>query len=128
MVRKILAIILLISVSCQFATKMGIVVWYQANIDYVAQELCENKDAPEKQCNGKCYLKKQLNKVDNNTTDKQKAPEKKSENQIPEFVASEYFLVQKQVYTGIVQHKTIYINFYNYCHTNSLFHPPPFSC
>lgn len=36
---------------------------YIANYDYIANELCENKDAPELECNGKCYLAKEITKV-----------------------------------------------------------------
>jgi hypothetical protein len=39
-------------------------VWYATNIEYVAEELCENKEEPEMKCNGKCYLAKQLAKVE----------------------------------------------------------------
>jgi hypothetical protein len=47
--------------------KLGIVIWYQANKNYIAQNLCENRDKPEMKCCGKCYLKKQLRNADNNT-------------------------------------------------------------
>lgn len=33
---------------------------YEINIDYYAQELCENKDKPQLRCDGKCYFAKQL--------------------------------------------------------------------
>ena len=29
---------------------------YYANYDYIVTELCVNKDKPELQCNGRCYL------------------------------------------------------------------------
>lgn len=32
---------------------------YLANYKYISEELCENKDKPELECNGKCYLIKQ---------------------------------------------------------------------
>lgn len=35
---------------------------YNFNKDYVAQNLCVNKDKPESGCQGKCYLKDQLEK------------------------------------------------------------------
>lgn len=38
------------------------IVNYVANYDYIATVLCENKDKPELQCNGQCYLMKQLAK------------------------------------------------------------------
>ena len=33
---------------------------YWMNRDYIAAELCENKDKPELDCNGKCHLKKEI--------------------------------------------------------------------
>lgn len=39
-------------------------IWYVVNKEYVAQKLCENKDLPMMDCNGKCYLAKQLVKAE----------------------------------------------------------------
>lgn len=33
---------------------------YIVNYDYIVNVLCENKDEPELQCDGKCYLSKML--------------------------------------------------------------------
>lgn len=35
---------------------------YIVNYDYIVNTLCENKDRPELECNGKCYLSRQLAK------------------------------------------------------------------
>lgn len=39
------------------------IIEYYANYDYIANVLCENRDKPYLECNGKCYLQKQLNEV-----------------------------------------------------------------
>lgn len=39
------------------------IIDYYANYNYIATELCENRDKPFLECNGKCYLAKELNKV-----------------------------------------------------------------
>ena len=39
-------------------------IWYVVNKEYVAQELCENQAIPMLNCNGKCYLSKQLEKAE----------------------------------------------------------------
>ena len=39
---------------------------YYANYDYIATVLCENRDRPYLECNGKCYLQKQIK--ENNTS------------------------------------------------------------
>lgn len=33
---------------------------YQINYTYISQVLCENKDKPELECNGKCHLMKEM--------------------------------------------------------------------
>lgn len=52
-------------------------IWYASNIEYVAAELCENKEEPEIKCNGKCYLAKQLAKVENEKPE-EPTPEKRT--------------------------------------------------
>lgn len=39
-------------------------IWYVVNKEYVSEKLCENKDIPMLNCNGKCYLSKQLEKAE----------------------------------------------------------------
>jgi len=45
------------------------IIEYYANYDYIASVLCENRDKPYLACNGKCYLEKQLNKVNHDNHD-----------------------------------------------------------
>jgi hypothetical protein len=42
---------------------------YYANYDYIASVLCENRDRPYLECNGKCYLEKQLKKSNHSKHD-----------------------------------------------------------
>lgn len=39
------------------------------NQDQIAADFCVNKSEPEKKCNGKCYLKKQLKQTEGNHND-----------------------------------------------------------
>lgn len=39
------------------------IIEYYANYDYIATVLCENRDKPYLECNGKCYLEKQLKEI-----------------------------------------------------------------
>lgn len=39
------------------------VIEYALNYHYISTVLCENKDKPAMKCNGKCYLKKKINKA-----------------------------------------------------------------
>ena len=44
----------------QIFSKLSIITSYQLNKDFISQVLCINKSAPELQCEGKCFLSKQL--------------------------------------------------------------------
>ena len=46
---------------------------YYANYDYIANVLCENRYKPYLECNGKCYLEKQLNKANHTDHDHKSA-------------------------------------------------------
>ena len=39
------------------------IVEYVANYDYIVEVLCVNRDRPELNCDGKCYLAQQLAKI-----------------------------------------------------------------
>lgn len=43
------------------------IIEYHANYDYISSVLCENRDKPYLECNGKCYLEKQLKKTNHHT-------------------------------------------------------------
>ncbi|WPQ62907.1 hypothetical protein SIO70_31585 [Chitinophaga sancti] len=58
--RYFLFIALLTGLLLQNCSQYLIMLEYKVNQDYIASVLCENKDKPEMHCNGKCQLKKQL--------------------------------------------------------------------
>ncbi|HLW31064.1 MAG TPA: hypothetical protein VKX40_02300 [Aequorivita sp.] len=64
------------------------VMEYIANYNYIVTELCENRDKPEMECNGKCYLTKQLAKE---SADGENNPlnNKTSKTEIPQIIISE---------------------------------------
>ena len=43
-----------------------IIVHFKLNQKAIEQKFCINKDKPELQCQGLCYLKKELQKTENN--------------------------------------------------------------
>lgn len=102
-------------------------IWYAVNQSYVAEELCENQDQPEMQCNGKCYLMKQLSKAESGKEDSEEAPmnnpfskestivldQPKSENLQFSFATE----VDQQFLPS-------YINFYQGTVLSGVFHPP----
>lgn len=68
-------------------SRLFVYVNHFINQEYIAENLCENRDEPKLNCNGKCHLKKELKK-----NEKHKQQERK--NQIETFL----FIVPKNEY------------------------------
>ena len=64
------------------------VVDYVVNYDYIVNVLCENKDKPEMECNGKCHLGKELAK-EAGKDDKNPLSGKTSKYEIPQIIISD---------------------------------------
>lgn len=79
---KFLAYILTILYATFALSPMFPFVEYVAQYDYIISEKCENKDKPEMHCNGKCHLKKQIEK----TTPKKNVPQEAEAFYYYEFV------------------------------------------
>ncbi len=62
--KNVVAILLVMVVLSQTWVKVGVVVYYNINKAYISQQLCENRNKPTLQCNGHCYLAKQLKKTE----------------------------------------------------------------
>lgn len=52
---------------------------YAVNVEYIAAELCENKNLPESTCNGKCHLNDQLKEAQDANESEQKSTTPKIE-------------------------------------------------
>lgn len=63
--------IILFFVALIFVLFTKTIVWayYQYNIDFIKKELCVNKNKPQMNCNGKCYLAKQIKKTESAPVD-----------------------------------------------------------
>ncbi len=51
---------LLLVLNLPLFSRMGVLVYYQANKAYIAKVLCVNKNRPSLHCDGKCYLAQKL--------------------------------------------------------------------
>ncbi len=76
---RILAFILLSGILLQTCSKQLIYTGYLLNQEMIASVFCINKNAPEKHCEGKCHLKKQL---DHDTRQQEGDQKVKSMNEI----------------------------------------------
>lgn len=83
-----MVVIVCLSIFSQCVMKLGIVAWYEANKNYITENFCINKDKPELNCCGKCHLRKELKKVDDNGNSK-KQNEKTEKSETVAFIIPE---------------------------------------
>jgi hypothetical protein len=50
----------------QSLNRLGIILAFKINQDYITAAFCVNKDKPEMHCNGKCVLAKKLKNAEQN--------------------------------------------------------------
>lgn len=101
-----LHIILLITVLVSIFHKTLIIGSFYLRKAYIIEYLCENRQKPELHCDGKCYLKKQINASET------------AKNNIPSFpvldenVTFYYELVDKFVFlTPIINHRSVFLRY-----------------
>jgi len=124
-VKKLVVIIALLFISKPIIP----VIDYVINYDYIVKELCENKEKPELQCNGKCQLMKEMAKAaeEESANDKSNSADKKTTQTTIEILFFEEIkpLVASQL-TSQTNSKIskLYSNLYSYNAGFSIFHPP----
>lgn len=124
MPKRILAIVLMLSLSYQCFVKLGIVIWYECNKDYVAKNLCENRDHPERKCCGKCYLRKQLKKADEGSSKGHTIPDKWNMGEVMVYVAPSVFQIPFVVTETDITIPLSNERYLTYDPLNDVFHPP----
>lgn len=60
--KAIVHILLIVLITAQTIKSVLVFVAFKWNQNKIALTLCENKTRPELKCDGKCYLRKQINK------------------------------------------------------------------
>ena len=121
--KRFASVILFICLCAQCLVQPAIVAWYNINKEYVTARYCENKAKPGMHCDGKCYLKKQLKKTEDNRQSGSR--ESKSEQlQLAVYILPERWAPQ-QVFTesGVV-YTDGYIPVFITHTLEDIFHPP----
>ncbi len=99
------------------------VIDYLIHKDYIAKNLCVNRNKPHSCCKGKCYLVKQLKKTSTNTEGESKNTEKRIQlKDTDEFLAS-------KAWHSVLQKKNIRYLIFNSTNfqllaVNAVFVPP----
>ncbi|GAB3204645.1 hypothetical protein ABID22_002488 [Pontibacter aydingkolensis] len=117
----IIWILLFISAVAQPMSKTGIYMLFQANRIYISSTLCEQRQIPASTCQGKCFLKKELQK------------ESEREKQLPsgKHAATDLIVVAPAIAVSIPwltskedEKYASYIPSFYPTLTHSIFHPP----
>ncbi|KUY30596.1 hypothetical protein [Elizabethkingia ursingii] len=98
---------------------------YALNYDYIVSRLCENRNRPQLDCNGICYLSKELVKVSGNSP-KQENSKINISGFIDTFIVNDTFTF-KSLFTGItnkVKPAIYYTDFYDFTSHSKIFRPP----
>ena len=64
MFKSILAQILIFTTLAANFSQLFVYAGFEMNENYIVSELCINRDKPQLQCNGKCYLMKKLKQAE----------------------------------------------------------------
>lgn len=121
--KYLLSTILILSIlSFQFSDLL-IFVSFKINQDYIAKNLCVEKDIEDSTCKGCCQLKKQLEK---NTAQKDQVPPTQNNKQNIDFISCNYKVnLYFPVIPEIVTLFFFDLKFLKFL--SSIFHPPKIS-
>jgi hypothetical protein len=78
-VKKIIAIILLLSFSAQAFSQIIVRLDFYINQSYIASNLCENRSKPMLHCNGRCFLAKKLRQEKKDQQNSERKQQEKSQ-------------------------------------------------
>ncbi|MBK7181773.1 MAG: hypothetical protein IPH89_01945 [Bacteroidetes bacterium] len=119
--RSFIAILVAFVFLFQSASKLLIMADYEMNKEYIAKNLCENKEKPKSTCNGKCHLAKELKKQDKKENQTSNSQKEKYENQF-------YSEVEKSdiINTDLTNNQlVVFYQLTNYAYyLDSIFQPP----
>lgn len=115
------------SIMAKDITSLSWNVWYIANKEYVAKELCVNKAKPKLKCNGKCHLAKQLQKLEEPQPKKTPSAPKQVKLKELEWVVASVEILPVTKNPVITENYLIYWNELKKAprsFSNTIFHPP----
>ncbi len=97
---------------------------YYVNQDFIARELCENKDKPELNCKGKCHLDKEIKK----TVQKENSPQSPFSPSQKQIKHGDFFCKNLKKNNTLVSHNSILFKPYMMIwsnHSKDIPVPPP---
>lgn len=91
--KALFSIVLFTAFLIQLGMRPIVVLNWKINQDRITEKYCENKNRPEMECDGKCYLAKQLRKLDveeQNERSKHQLPEQQLKSVEIPFLAPKF--------------------------------------
>jgi hypothetical protein len=120
---KVSAIVLLVLILIYIVKPITPFFEYYLRKDYIAKNLCVNRDKPNSCCHGKCYLKKQLaNESEPTEADHKDNSRKTNHNEISVFIIKKTDL--PILIDESVSNRATFNNFYCYSFLPEIFVPP----
>ena len=124
--KRIIVILLLLVFSLRPMYYLGCLAYYGANINAIIEQFCVNKDRPQLQCDGKCFLAEQLNEASESNQDSgNKFLNSLFESFIPIYVFTHPEIKFKNHYTNSSSENVFgYKNHYTFLSEGADFKPP----
>ena|SRR6476661_382566 len=120
MFKRTLIFVLILSIISAHFSKLFVFAGFELNKTYIAAKLCINKNKPELQCFGKCFLKKKLKQAEEKQAQQEKQIQKNLFQEVGHFNRYKF-----NFYTALLQEiSTPVKNNYLSIHSFSIFHPP----
>lgn len=120
MVHRLTALILIPLLLCSNLSILMVVAGFELNRGYIEAKLCENRDRPQLNCNGRCYLSKKLKQAEEN--------ERKQEQEIQKqffqasFLPESFFVFYNTKTSTTIE--TPYKDLIVHDHNSIVFQPP----
>lgn len=93
---QIISVVLLLALSFQCLSRLGLITAYHLYKDYIVATYCINKSKPELHCEGSCFMKKNLE----SSKEKARTTEHYKPVDLPSFLVAGTFQVPVAEYSG----------------------------
>ena len=119
---KLISYLLILLLLVQTFAKISFMAYYELNKKEITMLLCENKNKPELNCLGKCYVEKSLKKIEKGLEQKKKSIEKLT--QFP-FIQHITQIKVNPIFKNLsISHFTFYNSPFTSSPPIDFFHPP----
>lgn len=124
MLRGFIAFILCAVLAFPWMSKVVITADFVIHQDYIAKNLCENRDKPEMECGGKCVLMQKLKLTENEQEDPQQLPQI-VQVELSSFVVNNFcFKAIESPLAEACENLPTPINRVESMYSHDIFHPP----